>query len=544
MLNEIIIILFLSIITTAIMLSIAQFLKKIWNINHPKNNFFIYLIVLLTAVSIIPFSVIAFSASSSDAQTQETLLSDLQGVSISDSTIITKNQNITYSSTIQTITAKDKTVSSSNGLTKYLQKISWSELIILDEAVDKHTNNEQLSVISQKKVLNASQFIEKSLSFALTDNSQGPTPTKLNQILTNFVITQNEKQTNDIEPNPNKEVNNELINIEAKKPLFSDISEQSIFNFGMFVLFLISSFYVLASIFLGKKHTIKTLHAKPCENKKILKLVDTLSKEFHINTPKIYLYDGAPNAFVFGYPLTIAIAKQLYELLNEQEFEAAIRHEIAHIKNHDIFIKPFLQGLRIFFFYNPIVHYISHQIMKNREILADASTFQTKKQKIALMEALIKINETSVFSTKSVSISQPIALLSYNPAKLTLSERFSNLFSIASKKSALTLLVSFILLTTNLSIFFVAETIGNSATESNINEISNQTFSIDNAYYQESITLTKVEKDSKIYFAVIVHRDLYNYVSIQSTSSFLEDAFIENSQELPFLKESHDFQSF
>ena len=543
MLNEAILVILLSIFTTAMMLSIAQFLKRIWKIKHPKNNFFIYLVVLITALSIIPFSVIAFNGSNTDTAQQEIQLPDIKGHIISDSTIVTKNQNITYSSSIREISSNEKTTSQPTGLTRYLQKISWSELIILDEQSNKENNKEQLEELTQKSSVDTSQFIKKTLAFALSDSEES-TETQVNQMLTNLLINQEINKENDIEAEP---ISQQLtLKDEKIQPIQSDMSDQSIFYLGLIILFIISCFYVISSLFFGKNHTIKTLRAKPCTNKNIIHVVKELSIEFKIKMPKIYLYDGAPNAFVFGYPLTLAISKQLYQLLTEIEFEAAIRHEIAHIKNHDIFIKPILQGLRIFFFYNPFVHYIAYQIMKNREILADASTFQTKKQKIALMEALIKINEKSMFSPRHLAFSKPIALLSYNPKKLSLTERFSNLFSISSKKSALTLLVSFIILASNLSIFIVAGNLEQQSNEKDIQSISTSVFSIDDTYYQESITYTQVLKDSKVYFAVIVHRNLYNFISMQSHSNLLNNSYIDDhySGDIPSIDHCNDFRSF
>jgi len=542
MLNEVILIILLSIFTTAMMLSIAQVLKRIWNIKHPKNNFFIYLVVLLTALSIIPFSVIAFSGSNHEMNPPEIQIPELKGKAISDSTILTRNQNITYSSTIKEIPAYEKSTSQPTGITRYLQKISWSELIILDEDQEKENNKEQIVQLTEKNSINASQFIKKTLSLALFDPGES-TEAQVNQIFTNLLINQ---ELNNNKPLESQPISKQLVLKNEKiQPIQSDISDQSIFYFGLIGLFLISCFYIVTSLLLGKKHTIKSLQAKPCTNKYINHMVKELAKEFNIKMPRIYLYDGAPNAFVFGYPLTLAISSQLYQLLTNEEFEAAIRHEIAHIKNHDIFIKPILQGLRIFFFYNPFVHYISYQIMKNREILADASTFQTKKQKIALMEALIKINEKSMFSSKHLTFSKPIALLSYNSKKLTLTERFSNLFSIASKKSALTILASFIIIAANLSIFIIAGNIEHQANEKEFETISTSVFSIDNTYYQESLTYTKIVKDSKIYFGVIVHRNLYNYISMKSSPDLLNNSFIDdNYPTIPSIEHCNDFNSF
>ena len=86
---------------------------------------------------------------------------------------------------------------------------------------------------------------------------------------------------------------------------------------------------------------------------------------------KVFVYDGATNAFVFGFPTSLAISKELIHCLSEKELRMAIRHELAHIKNKDLIIKPVLQALRILFFYNPIVHLLYYKMIKERELMAD-----------------------------------------------------------------------------------------------------------------------------------------------------------------------------
>ena len=58
--------------------------------------------------------------------------------------------------------------------------------------------------------------------------------------------------------------------------------------------------------------------------------------------PKVYLIpDHTPNAFATGRNhehAAVAVTMGLYEMLNEQELEGVIAHELSHIKHYDILI--------------------------------------------------------------------------------------------------------------------------------------------------------------------------------------------------------------
>lgn len=519
MLNETLLAIILSICITAVMFSIAKFLQKKLKIYHPKNTFLIYIIVLSTALSVIPFSTIAFSSIPADQQIFKEELPDLSGIVISNSEIVTTNQNITYSSTISPLIDEQKSTIPSNTITRYLQKISWNELLSISEEPPIPKSEKKIIDSSENTQINTSQF--NSLQICL-ENAGVDTPQIINEVLTKIFINQNIKLKEENIGEQQVTSVDETANEHTKTPEYWALpAPTTLFYTGILILLILSITYVLGSIFLGKKHTLHILQATPCKDKKIITLIEQIANEFGIKTPSIFTYNGGPNAFVFGYPTTLAFSKELYELLTEQEFKAAMRHEIAHIKNHDIYIKPILQGLRLFFFYNPLVHIISLKLMKSREILADTSTYQTKKEKIALMEALIKINELITSSNKplkSCSLYQ-VSLLSYNPAKLTLTERFTNLFEMATKKSILTILVSLVLLCTNASIFFVAGAVYQNENNMKDSDELNQGFSIDESYYTESFSYVKINRDSQTYFALIAHKNIYNIVSTNPESS-------------------------
>jgi beta-lactamase regulating signal transducer with metallopeptidase domain len=484
---------------------IANAFSKKWRIKHPKNKLMIYIIVLFTSFSIFPFATIAFSTTDFSPQI-DLPLSDIKVTPISSSTIITDNQNITFASSITPIL--DSSCENMNGTTKYVQKITWNELTIFDKYQPQEveqTNIETTTIVP----LSTSQFLKKTL---IAINKDNMTASELiNHIITNLLIDQTTKQQSQPDALDESKENEEF----SASTL---LSLRSYYHYGILILFCISLCYIILSIYLGKNHTLKRLNAFQCQDPKILNIVSRISKEFNIKEPKIYQYDGSPNAFVFSYPTILAISTNLQNYLTDKEFEAALRHEIAHIKHHDPLVKPLLQGLRIFFFYNPLVHILCLKIMKNMELLADSQTYSSKKEKISLMEALIKISEYTTNNYHNSIPSYLIPLISYHSEKLSLTDRFSNLFEHTSKKTVITLFISAIILLTNASLFIAAGVLFQKDQSTSIISCEKQEFAIEESYYTESIKYTRIEKNANIYLARIVQRNLYNIISTKSSS--------------------------
>jgi len=88
-------------------------------------------------------------------------------------------------------------------------------------------------------------------------------------------------------------------------------------------------------------------------------LVDTvakLAKEAGIGMPEVGIFDGPPNAFATGWnrnDALVAVSTSLFDLMNEEEIEGVLAHEISHIKHGDMVTMALLQGVLntfVFFF--------------------------------------------------------------------------------------------------------------------------------------------------------------------------------------------------
>jgi heat shock protein HtpX len=80
-------------------------------------------------------------------------------------------------------------------------------------------------------------------------------------------------------------------------------------------------------------------------------LIMTISKvaaKAGLKMPEVGIFDGAPNAFATGWnrnDALVAVSTGLLEIMDEQEIEGVLGHEISHIKNGDMITMTLMQGV-------------------------------------------------------------------------------------------------------------------------------------------------------------------------------------------------------
>ena len=76
--------------------------------------------------------------------------------------------------------------------------------------------------------------------------------------------------------------------------------------------------------------------------------VARLSKKAGIAMPEVAIYDGEPNAFATGASKNnslVAVSTGLMSVMNRDEAEAVLAHEVAHIANGDMVTLTLIQGV-------------------------------------------------------------------------------------------------------------------------------------------------------------------------------------------------------
>lgn len=167
------------------------------------------------------------------------------------------------------------------------------------------------------------------------------------------------------------------------------------------------------------------------DNPRLYRTVENLSITLGMPMPKVYIMDDpAPNAFATGRDpkhAVVAATTGLLDIMDDNELEAVMAHEMGHVQNYDIRVSMIAFGLvsaislladlvlRMFVFggrrdsnMNPVVLVIGialiilapivailiqAAISRQREYLADASGVMTTRNSQALASALGKLGQ-------------------------------------------------------------------------------------------------------------------------------------------------------
>lgn len=103
-------------------------------------------------------------------------------------------------------------------------------------------------------------------------------------------------------------------------------------------------------------------------------LVTTVAKlagKANLTMPEVAVYEGPPNAFATGASRSnslVAVSTGLLQSMNEQEVEAVLAHEIAHIANGDMVTLTLIQGTVntfVFFLARVVGYLVDSMISRN-----------------------------------------------------------------------------------------------------------------------------------------------------------------------------------
>lgn len=97
--------------------------------------------------------------------------------------------------------------------------------------------------------------------------------------------------------------------------------------------------------FFSDKIALLSSGAKPVTREQLPRLyavMERLAAKANLPVPKLYVVpEAAPNAFATGRSprhASVAVTQGLLELMNDDELEGVIAHELSHVRNYDILI--------------------------------------------------------------------------------------------------------------------------------------------------------------------------------------------------------------
>jgi heat shock protein HtpX len=233
---------------------------------------------------------------------------------------------------------------------------------------------------------------------------------------------------------------------------------------GMTLAFIIAIVMNGGAYFFSDKIALKSSGAVPIsreESPRLYAVMERLAAKANLPVPKLFLIpQAAPNAFATGRNpshASVAVTQGLMELMNDDELEGVIAHELSHVRNYDILTSSIAATLAgaitwaahlgrfgmmfggrgdrrgggltalLAIFLAPLGALILQMgISRQREYQADASGVQMVGHANGLISALEKLGAYNQRipmnippSTSALCIVQP----------LTAREMFSNLFS-------------------------------------------------------------------------------------------------------------------
>jgi len=103
-----------------------------------------------------------------------------------------------------------------------------------------------------------------------------------------------------------------------------------------------------------------------------------------------------PISFVaeMGKPVVV-ISERLLSLLERDEIEAVLAHELAHVKNSDTALKAMVTAYRTALPQDPIIHLVEAAFHREREMVADETAVKATGKPLSLASALLKIDRAS-----------------------------------------------------------------------------------------------------------------------------------------------------
>ena len=188
----------------------------------------------------------------------------------------------------------------------------------------------------------------------------------------------------------------------------------------------------------------------PDEYVSLQKMTKDIADKLHISEPKVGLIDDlAPNAFTVGYGRNVVIVFSLglLNILNLDELEAVVSHELSHVKSRDYLFRSISNSLALLSFFNPLAYIAASQAQRERELLADERGAALLRQPKLMANVLAKVQKaidelpkirfadrlsTSMFLVSPLANRLRAGLLASHPL---ISHRICNVNATASKPS-------------------------------------------------------------------------------------------------------------
>src|SRR5437016_7090823 len=114
---------------------------------------------------------------------------------------------------------------------------------------------------------------------------------------------------------------------------------------GMLLALVVAAVLNFVSYFFSDKLALAMYRAQPVTREELpraYQIVERLTQKIGLPMPKIYvIHNDSPNAFATGRNpshASVAVTQGILNLLNDEELEGVLAHELGHVRNRDILI--------------------------------------------------------------------------------------------------------------------------------------------------------------------------------------------------------------
>ena len=121
---------------------------------------------------------------------------------------------------------------------------------------------------------------------------------------------------------------------------------------GMLMALIFAAIMNFVSYFFSDKIALAMYRAQPVTREdlpRVYNIVERLAQKVGLPTPKVYVIpNDSPNAFATGRNpnhASVAVTRGILSLLNDEELEGVIAHELGHVRNRDILISSIVATL-------------------------------------------------------------------------------------------------------------------------------------------------------------------------------------------------------
>ncbi|MDP3879902.1 MAG: M56 family metallopeptidase [Dehalococcoidales bacterium] len=168
-------------------------------------------------------------------------------------------------------------------------------------------------------------------------------------------------------------------------------------------IFLIEEAFPLSTHYLTKRPSFPAI--KRGQYPRLDKALANTGRNEPALTPAILLSpENTPVAYISNHG-TLVLSAAMIDLLDVDELQAVIAHEIAHHSRTVTRINRVLLVLRFWLFYNPVGLLVFHRIINDNEKLCDDMAIRSSGKRLSLTSGLLKIFRHSA-AVKSAATKQ------------------------------------------------------------------------------------------------------------------------------------------